>query len=145
MRVMFGHLECLTSGSCCVLLSRTLFVMPRGGPQACAERLGLPRVALLFLTRGAASAYAPLPTLMEQAESHERSRHLDLKTQVGSNTLHRWNKTISIVSESFLLISACSMTVFLGKCEGDLPHSALWAEWLGDAAGLVPLAALKVR
>ena len=59
--------------------SRTLFAAPRGGPRACAELLGLPRVALLFLTRG------------------------------------------------------------------DLPHSALWAEWLGDAAGLVPLAALKVR
>jgi len=57
---------------------RTLIDASPRGPRACAELLGLSRVALLFLTRG------------------------------------------------------------------DLPHSALWAEWLGDAAGLVPLAALKV-
>ena len=50
-----------------------------GGPRACAELVGFPRVALLFLTRG------------------------------------------------------------------DLPHAELWGEWLGDAAGLIPSARLKVR
>ena len=62
-----------------VAACRAVAGLYRAGPLACAELVGFPRVALLFLTRG------------------------------------------------------------------DLPHAALWGEWLGDAAALVPSARLKVR